>query len=139
MFYMANETKVKSNKCSGFGSSLIMLINSECNFDLFQFKRKEKSKTWVLRKADGERTARDLLLKQILLVEEEDDGGLGEPLVVADGVEQFHAFMHAVLKKRSAILEKAVIQQQRALAAHFAPRLLYTSVTRILKGGLVIN
>ncbi len=58
-----------------------------------------KSKTWVLRVADGERAACDLLLKQILLVEEEDDGGLGEPLVVTDGVEQLHAFMHAVLKE----------------------------------------
>lgn len=95
--------------------------------------------TCILRETDGQGAVYDLLLKQIFLVEEENDGGLGEPLVVADGVEQFHAFMHAVLKKRSAILEKAVIQQQRALAAHFAPRLLYTSVTRILKGGLVIN
>ena len=42
----------------------------------------------------------DFLLKQVLLVEEQDDGGLGEPLVVADGVEQLHALMHAVLKRQ---------------------------------------
>ena len=39
----------------------------------------------------------DLLLEEVLLVEEEDDGGLGEPLVVADGVKELHAFVHAVL------------------------------------------
>ena len=42
----------------------------------------------------------DLLLKQVLLVEEEDDGGLCEPLVVADGVKQLHALVHAVLTER---------------------------------------
>ena len=50
--------------------------------------------TWVLREADWERRLSDLLLEEILLVEEEDDGGVHEPLVVADGVEQFHALVH---------------------------------------------
>ena len=36
----------------------------------------------------------DLVLKQVLLVQEEDDGGVNEPLVVADGVEEFHALHH---------------------------------------------
>lgn len=36
------------------------------------------------------------MFKEVLLVEEEDDGGLDEPLVVADGVEQLHGLHHAV-------------------------------------------
>lgn len=51
---------------------------------------------WV---ADGKRAAGNLLLKEILLVQKEDDGGLCEPLVVADGVKQLHAFMHSILKR----------------------------------------
>ena len=39
----------------------------------------------------------DLLLEQVLLVEEEDDGRVREPLVVADTVKQLHALVHAVL------------------------------------------
>lgn len=56
-------------------------------------------RTCVLREADGKRAASNLLLKEILLVQEEDDGGLGEPLVVTDGVKQLHAFMHSILKR----------------------------------------
>ena len=41
----------------------------------------------------------DLVLKQVLLVEEEDDGGVCKPLVVADGVKQLHALVHTVLRK----------------------------------------
>ena len=52
---------------------------------------------WV---ADCEWALFDLLLKQVFLVEEEDDGGVCEPLVVADGVEQLHALVHSVLKER---------------------------------------
>lgn len=40
----------------------------------------------------------NLLPKQVLLVQEEDDGRLCEPLVVADAVEQLHALVHAVLR-----------------------------------------
>ncbi|RUS87380.1 hypothetical protein EGW08_004834, partial [Elysia chlorotica] len=36
----------------------------------------------------------NFLLKQILLVEEEDDRGFCEPLVVADGVKQLHTLHH---------------------------------------------
>lgn len=42
----------------------------------------------VLGKAYGERRLAYLLLEQILLVEEQDDAGVGEPLIVADRVEQ---------------------------------------------------
>jgi len=36
-----------------------------------------------------QRRSEDFLFKEIFLVEEEDDGGVTEPLVVANGVEQF--------------------------------------------------
>ena len=54
--------------------------------------------TRVLGETDGEGTSADLLLKQVLLVEEEDDGRVCEPFVVADGVKQLHALVHAVLR-----------------------------------------
>lgn len=57
----------------------------------------ETLSTGVLREADGQRALGDLLLEQVLLVEEQDDGRLCEPLVIADGVEQLHALVHAVL------------------------------------------
>jgi len=44
--------------------------------------------TRVVGEADGQWRLADLLLKQILLVQEEDDRGVREPLVVADRVEQ---------------------------------------------------
>lgn len=50
---------------------------------------------WV---ADCERALFDLFLKQVFLVEEEDDGGVREPLVVADAVKQLHALVHPVLR-----------------------------------------
>ena len=39
----------------------------------------------------------DLGSEQIALVEEENDGGVSEPLVVADGVEQLQRLLHPVL------------------------------------------
>lgn len=53
--------------------------------------------TSVLGEADGQRAVGDLLLEQVLLVEEQDDGRLCEPFVVADGVKKLHALMHPVL------------------------------------------
>lgn len=53
--------------------------------------------TCVFWEADAERRLLDLLCKQILLVEEEDNGGVNEELVVADGVEQHQRLMHAIL------------------------------------------
>lgn len=47
----------------------------------------------------------DLLLEQVLLVEEQNDGRLCEPLVVADRVEQLHALMHPVLGGTGANVE----------------------------------
>lgn len=56
---------------------------------------------WV---ADGEGALADLILKQVLLVKEEDDGGLNEPLVVANGVKELHALVHPVLMKTSGVI-----------------------------------
>ena len=36
----------------------------------------------------------DLVLEQVLLVQEKDDGGVDKPLIVADRVEEFHALHH---------------------------------------------
>ena len=52
--------------------------------------------TFVLWEADVERAVPDLLGEEVLLVEEEDDGGVQEPLVVADGVEQLERLHHPV-------------------------------------------
>lgn len=52
---------------------------------------------WV---ADGKRTLLDFLFKQVLLIEEEDNGGVCEPLVVADAVKQLHALVHSVLGRK---------------------------------------
>ena len=40
--------------------------------------------TCIFCEANGEGGSENFLLKEILLVEEEDDGGVPEPLVVAD-------------------------------------------------------
>lgn len=58
--------------------------------------------TSVLGEAGGQGAVLDLLLKQIHLVEEQDDGCLCEPFVVADGVEELHALVHPVLGATSA-------------------------------------
>lgn len=51
----------------------------------------------VVSEADGQRNTLDLLGKQVLLVEEEDERGIGEPVVVADGIEQTQALRHTAL------------------------------------------
>jgi len=53
--------------------------------------------TCILWETDGQGAVYDLLLKQVFLVEKQNDGGLGEPLVVADAVEELHALVHSVL------------------------------------------
>ena len=48
-------------------------------------------------KADGERRLANLLRKQVFLVEKQNDAGVFEPLIVADGVEELHRFHHSIL------------------------------------------
>ena len=55
--------------------------------------------TRILRKTEGEWRSEDLLLEEILLVEEQDDGGVAEPLVVAYRVEQFEGLLHSILEE----------------------------------------
>lgn len=45
----------------------------------------------------GNGTYRDLLLEEIHLVEEEDEGRFGEPVRVGDGLPQHQGFVHLVL------------------------------------------
>lgn len=54
--------------------------------------------TSILRKANGQRPLIDFFLKQVLLVKEEDDGSISEPLVVANRIKEIEAFLHAVLQ-----------------------------------------
>ena len=51
----------------------------------------------VLREAHREVDLLDLLPEEIGLVQEENDGGVGEPPGVADGVKQLKSLLHAVL------------------------------------------
>ena len=60
-------------------------------------------RTWIFRETDGERRLLDLLFEQIFLVEEEDDRGFREPLVVTDRIEQFHALHHSILNKNETV------------------------------------
>ncbi len=53
--------------------------------------------TCVLWEADGQRRFFDFLFKEILFVEEEDDGRVREPLVVANRVEKFQTLLHSIL------------------------------------------
>lgn len=54
--------------------------------------------TVVLREVIHQMRVHDLLLEQVLLVEEQDDGGVLEPRVRDDCPEQRFALLHAVLE-----------------------------------------
>ena len=54
--------------------------------------------TCILRETNSQCRSENFLLEEIFLVEEEDDGGVTEPFVVTDGVEQFQTLLHSVLK-----------------------------------------
>jgi hypothetical protein len=45
---------------------------------------------------DGEWGLSDFVLEQVLLVEEQDDGGFHKPLAVANGIKQLHRLNHAI-------------------------------------------
>lgn len=57
----------------------------------------ENTLTRVFRETYRQGRLPDLLLEQIFLVEEENDGGVREPFIVANGVEQFQTFLHSIL------------------------------------------
>lgn len=57
------------------------------------------SPTCELREVRGQVRVHDLLLEDVRLVEEEDDGGALEPGVGDDGFEQGLALLHTVLKR----------------------------------------
>lgn len=64
--------------------------------------------TWIFWEADGQRALLDLFLKQILLVQEQNNGCVCEPLVVANWIEQFQRLVHSILKRQ--IAEKNILQ-----------------------------
>lgn len=55
----------------------------------------------------------DLLLQQVLLVQEEDDGGVLEPGICDDGPEQGFALLHAILTEDQGWRERE--KEKRAL------------------------
>lgn len=57
--------------------------------------------TLVVGEAHRQRNALDLLRQQVLLVEEEDERRVGEPVVVADGVKEAQTLCHAALWRKT--------------------------------------
>ena len=57
-----------------------------------------RTNTFVVGETYCERRCSNFLDKQVFLVQEEDDGRVCEPLVVADRIKQLHAFLHTILK-----------------------------------------
>ena len=76
-----------------FGGGLV--FGNELSLDVFS-RRVEFIWSCVLRKTNGQKTALDLFLKEVLFVEEQNDRSVDEPLVVADRVEEAQTLVHAV-------------------------------------------
>ena len=59
-------------------------------------ERERAERTCVVRKQNAEVHLADFLSEEVFLVQEQDDGGVDEPLVVDGLVEEQQAFLHAV-------------------------------------------
>lgn len=79
-------------------------------------KTSHQGLTCVFGETDGQGRLLDLFSKQIFLVEEEDDGGVDEELIVTDGVKEHERLMHAVLHKNKCKREVGVTIQCRQQA-----------------------
>ena len=66
----------------------------------------------------------DFLLEQVPFVEEEDDGSVREPLVVADGVKQSHAFVDSV--DRLVFVQYLLVALMALSVSKLQPILIYT-------------
>lgn len=64
--------------------------------------KKAPTLTIILWEANAEMHLLDFFLKEVLLVEKEDNGRGCEELVVADAVEQVQGLVHAVLGRGNA-------------------------------------
>ena len=62
--------------------------------------------TSVFGEANGKRRLLNFLLEQVFFVEEKNDGRVGEPLVVADTIEQLQTLLHPVLEQKNENREK---------------------------------
>ena len=50
----------------------------------------------IFRETNGQRRLFDLFLEKIFFVKKEDDGGVGEPFVVANRIEQLQRLVHSI-------------------------------------------
>lgn len=80
--------KIRSLLTSPFGSNLVQLA-------------------FIVREIVLHRADRELLLKAVDLVQEQDDGGVDEPSRITDGVEQSQSLLHSV--DRLVLEEKLIV------------------------------
>lgn len=66
-------------------------------WNLYSASIKLSKLTCVLRETDCQRTLANLLFEQIFFVQEQDDGCVREPFIIANGIEQFQRFLHTIL------------------------------------------
>ena len=72
-----------------------LVLGNELSLNVFG-GRVELIGTRILWKTNGQVASLDLLQEEVLLVEEENDRCVDEPLVVANGVEQAQALVHSI-------------------------------------------
>lgn len=57
--------------------------------------------TFIIWEANRKRRRVDLPLKEIFFVEEENDGCLNKPLVIADRFKELHRLVHTILVNKN--------------------------------------